>query len=143
MTWYARTMTCSSVGFGSLSSSISPNSLLPGVADKAAPGSQTRKGSMDVEARFRDEEFLRLRDASQRIAADRDEAPAQFRAERVGEARRQQQILFDRPAHGEDPADFVDGRANNREIKTIPAADITIEDVADVQRQIDGGGRQT
>src|SRR5215472_7248967 len=135
-------MTCSLLGFESHPWSILLNRFWPRVADKAAPGSQTRKGSMDLKARFRDEEFLGLCDAAQCVTAGRDEAAANFRPDRFGKARRQQHILFDRPAHGEDSADLVDGGANNREIQAVFAAHIAIENVADMQRQIDGGGRQ-
>jgi Predicted nucleotide-binding protein containing TIR-like domain len=43
---------------------------------------------------FRNEELLGLRDAAQRIAADRNQAAAQFGAKRVGEVRGQQEILL-------------------------------------------------
>ena len=44
---------------------------------------------------FRGEELLRLRDAAQGVAADRNQPASHSGTERVGEARRQQQILLD------------------------------------------------
>ena len=89
------------------------------------------------------EEFLRLRDAAQSVAADRHQAAAHFGAKGIGKARRKQHILLDRPAHRQDPADFVDRWADDREIEAILAADIAVKDVADVKREINRGRRQT
>ena len=63
--------------------------------------------------------------------------------ERGGKARRNQDISLDRTAHCQDPADLVDGRTNDSEIETVLAADIAVEDVADMQREIDLGRCQT
>src|SRR5882762_1963597 len=83
------------------------------------------------------EQFLGLRHAAQCITADRHHAAAHFRGERVDKARRKQHILFDRPAHRQNPADLVYGRADHREIEAILAADITVEDIPDMKREID------
>jgi len=48
------------------------------------PGSDRERGG---ETGFGGEQFLRLRDAAQRVAADRDKAGAHLRAERRGESR--------------------------------------------------------
>ena len=53
------------------------------------------QSSRAVEIGFGGEKLLRLRDAAQRVAADRNQPSAHFRAERIGEARGQQQILLD------------------------------------------------
>src|SRR6266498_5279393 len=77
------------------------------------------------------EELLRLRDPAQRVAADRYEPAAH--ALDIGERLRDQHRLLDRPAHGGDPARFVDGRPHHGEIEPLGAAEIAVEHLADMQ----------
>jgi hypothetical protein len=60
------------------------------------------------------EKLLRLGDPAQCVAADRYEPAAH--AVDIGEGLRDQHRLLDRPAHGGDPAGFVDGRPDYSEI---------------------------
>lgn len=53
-----------------------------------------------------------LRHAAQCVAPHEDEPAVHLRAERVGEARREQHVRFDRSAHLRDPGDLVDRRAD-------------------------------
>src|SRR5205807_9805038 len=92
---------------------------------------------------FGGKELLGLCDTAQSVAAYRNQAAARLWAECCGEARREEHVLLDRPAHRQDPADLVHGRTDYREIDTILAPDVTVEDVADMQREIDRGRRQT
>src|SRR5262245_41073759 len=66
------------------------------------------------------EGLLRVADAAQRIAADRDQARAGI-AERHGKRRGAQHGLIDRAAHRRDPAGLVDRRPDDREVETLGA----------------------
>src|SRR5271155_4220460 len=99
--------------------------------DAPSPALPTRR-------RIEREQLLRGADAAQRITPDRDEL-AFGAAGGLSEARREQQRLLDRAAHRGDAADFIDGRTNDREIETLFAADIAVEHLAEMQRQINVG----
>src|SRR5271169_3440995 len=86
-----------------------------------------------VETGLGGEELLRLPHATQREAPDRNQTTPHLRAKRVGKVRRNEDILLDRAAHRQDSADFVYCRTDDGEIEAIPAADITVENVADMQ----------
>src|SRR5437899_1262251 len=100
-------------------------------------------GLWDVEIRVGSEQLQRLSYTAQCVAPDGDQSASYFRAGGVGKIGREQHILLDRPAHRQDPADLVDCRADDREIEAVLAADIAVEDIADVKRQIDLAGRQS
>src|SRR5688572_24337502 len=68
------------------------------------------------------EQFLRLLDAAQGVAADRDQARAG--AERGGEGGGDQHLLVDRSAHGGDAAGLVDRRTDDGEVEAVRAADV-------------------
>src|SRR3984957_4236368 len=82
-------------------------------------------------------ELLRVRDAAQRIAADRNQAALDVAD--IGERRRHQNRLIERTAHRRDAARLVDGRADDGEVQAFAAADIALEDFADMQTRIHGG----
>src|SRR3546814_5839076 len=48
---------------------------------------------------------------------------------------------LDRAAHGGDPADLVHRRPDHGEVEPVGAADVAVEDVADVEAEIDRGDR--
>src|SRR5262245_38855794 len=77
------------------------------------------------------EKLLRLFDPAQCVAADRYEPAAH--AVNIGEGRRDQHRLLDRPAHGGDPAGLVDRWPHHREVESLGAADISVEHLADMQ----------
>src|SRR5580704_4293514 len=84
-------------------------------------------------------QLLRVRDTAQRIAADRNQAALDVAD--IGERRRHQNGLIERTAHRRDPACLVDGRADDGEVQAFAAADIAIEELADMQTEIHVGDR--
>src|SRR5712692_3005055 len=80
-----------------------------------------------------------LADAAQRVTAER--AKAGTVAQRGGEFGGDQEIAAEHLAQQLDPRDLVDGRADDGEIEAIDRADIAVEHLAEVQREIDRRGR--
>src|SRR3954451_14591842 len=81
-------------------------------------------------------EILRAADATQRVAAGGDEIAPAGGVEALVEFRRGQQLAIDRTAHRGDAADLVHGRTDHGEIEPVLAADIAVEDLADMQADI-------
>jgi len=92
--------------------------------------------------RIEREELLRVLDAAQCIAPDRDEPAAFQSVHRLRESLRQQDAALHRAAHRGDASDLVDRRPDDREIEPLVAADIAVEHLADMQSEINIGGRQ-
>ena len=80
------------------------------------------------------EQFLRAGDAAQGVAAEADEAGA-GRAGGLGEGGGEHDILVERAAHAVDARHLVDGRADDREVEAVGAADVAVEDVADMEER--------
>src|SRR5579871_5884922 len=59
-----------------------------------------------------------------------------------GEGRGEQERLIDRAAHGGDAAYLVDRGADDSEVEPLLAADIAVEDLADMETQIHLGDGQ-
>src|SRR5438046_152645 len=97
----------------------------------------------DVEIGVGSEQLQWLSYAAQCVAPDGDQPTSNFGTSGVDKIGREQHILLDRPAHGQDPADLVDCRTDDREIQAVLAADIAVENIADVKCEIDLGGRQS
>src|SRR5207248_3695600 len=89
--------------------------------------------------RVQREELLRVLDAAQCIAPDRDEPAAFQSVHRVRESLRQQDAALDRAAHRGDAGDLVDRRPDDREIEPLVTADIAVEHLADMEAEIDFG----
>src|SRR5437879_5239471 len=92
--------------------------------------------------RIEREELLRVLDAAQCIAPDRDEPAAFQSVHRLRESLRQQDAALHRAAHRGDASDLVDRRPDDREIEPLVAADIAVEHLADMEAEIDFGRRQ-
>src|SRR6185295_19492974 len=75
-------------------------------------------------SRIQCEKFLRLRDPTQGIAANRYELTAH--PLNIGEGLRDQNRLVDGATHGGDAACFIDRRADHSEIEPIGASDISV-----------------
>src|SRR5689334_17932937 len=97
-----------------------------GVSPQPATVASRRRRALDRE------QLLRPLDAFERIAPDRDEAGALGRERRVREGRGDEHVLLDRAAERGDAARLVHGRADDREIEALPAADVAVEDLADM-----------
>src|SRR5688500_15617368 len=89
------------------------------------------------ELRIDREELLRAADAAEGVAADRDEAGAVLRARGGGEGGREQHHLVGRAAHRGDARRLVDGGADDGEVEPVLAADVAVEDLADMEPEID------
>src|SRR5438094_9947269 len=88
------------------------------------------------------EELLRVLDAAQCVAPDRDEPAALQSVHRLREGLRQQHAALDRAAHRGDARNLVDRRPDDREIEPLVAADVAVEHLADMEAEIDFGRRQ-
>src|ERR1700712_1446438 len=123
--------------------STGPISLLPtptvapsGFAARAAICARETSASA---ARHQREKFLRPLDAAQGIAADGDQVVSLCNRCRCDEVGRHQDIAVRRMAHGGNTADLVDRGPVEGEIKPVLAADVAVENVADVEAEIDLG----
>src|SRR5262249_42677285 len=83
------------------------------------------------------EQLLRVGDAAQRVAPDRDE-PA-FDVSDLGKRGRYQHRLVERTAHRRDAAGLVDRRADDGEIQPLAASHVAVEDFAYMQAEIHVG----
>src|SRR5271163_3396157 len=81
------------------------------------------------------EELLGPADAAQSVPPNRDEA-ASLVGGRGGEGGGHEHRLVDGSTHSGNPADFVDGGADNSEIEPIFTADVPVEHLADMETQI-------
>src|ERR1700722_16964978 len=84
------------------------------------------------------EKILRLSDAAQRVATDRNQ-PALLRTDRREESGRDEDRLIDQPAHAGDTADFVHRRTDHGEIEPLAAAEIPIHHLAQMKAEIEVG----
>src|SRR6185437_15123196 len=80
------------------------------------------------------EQFLRTRNAFHRVAAETHEALARG-ACRIGERRRHDDGLLERAAKRLDSRRFVDGRPEHREVEAPRTADVSVQQVAKMQRE--------
>src|SRR5580658_6606919 len=80
-----------------------------------------------------------MRDAAQRVAADRNQPALDVADSR--ECRRHQNRLIERTAHRGYTACLVDGRADDGEVQALAAADVAVEELADMQTEIHVGYR--
>src|SRR6185437_2995340 len=96
----------------------------------------SEKASDRSALRLEREQLLWAPDAAQGVAADRDQALPR-RAARCREGGREEDVLVGRAAHRGDPAGFVDGGADDGEVEPVLAADIAVEDLADMKAEID------
>src|SRR5579885_1892115 len=81
----------------------------------------------------------RLAHPAQRVAAERDEAAAG--TERRGELGGNQKVAAEAVAQRLDARDLVDRRADDGEVEPVDRADIVVRHLAEMQREIDRGGR--
>src|SRR5438552_13484579 len=85
------------------------------------------------------EQFRRARHAAGRVAGEADEAGA-GRAGGFGEGGGEHDVLVEGAAHAVDARYLVDGRADDGEVEPVGAADVAVEDVADMEREVEAGG---
>src|SRR5262249_18437204 len=102
---------------------------------RAGTASATALDEVGVEC----EKLACVADPTECETADRDEAGALARARCRDEVRRHQHAAIDRAAHRRNPARLVHRRPDHCEVQTIVAADVAVEDVADVEAQVDRG----
>src|SRR6185437_2240190 len=86
------------------------------------------------------ENLARLAHAAQQVFAERHQSVRLFRRSR--ELGRHKNRPAQRFAKFFDPVDFIDGGADHGEIQPVGRADIAVEHVTEMQREIDPGGRQ-
>jgi hypothetical protein len=86
---------------------------------------------------FQHVKFLRLCDATQCVAPDRNEPMPICWTGCIDKSGREQNIALCRPAHCGDPAYFVDSRADHGEVQPVETANVAIKDLANMQAEID------
>ena len=87
------------------------------------------------------EEFLRSPYALQSIPAKRHD-PVCATSRRLGEGRGDDHVLIEGTAHRLDPAHFVYGRTADREVKPVLAADVSVEDLSQMEPDVELRRRQ-
>src|SRR3954447_9098211 len=115
---------------------LNKSSVMPGRLRENRLCTKAKLRSRLIRLRLEREQLARPLDALERVAPDRHEAGALGLARGVRERRGDEPALLDGAAERRDAARLVHGRPDDGEVEPLPAADIAVEDLPDVETEI-------